>query len=63
MAEIKTNENASEALDQDQTDGISSIISSGVTWRNPSGPSPIHRPQLNHNDSYSCVSSESLIKD
>ena len=34
MAEIKTNENTSGALDQDRTDGISCVSSSHATWQN-----------------------------
>ena len=32
-------------------------------WRDLGGPSLIQRPRLKHNDSQSCVSSESLIDD
>ena len=32
MDEIKIDENASGALDQDQTGGVSGVISSRATW-------------------------------
>ena len=51
MAWIKTNENASGVLDQHQTNGVSCISSSRVTWRNLDSLSMNQRPQLNHNDS------------
>ena len=63
MAEIKTKENASEALDQDQTDGDSYVSSSCAMWRNLSGPSSIQWPQLNLNNSHLCISSKPLIED
>ena len=60
MAEIKTDGNTSRALYQDQMDDV---ISSRATGQNLSGPSPIQRTLLNHNDSHSCVLSVTLIKD
>ena len=63
MAEIKTDENASGVLDQDQKDGVSCVSSSRASWQNIGGPSLIQRPRLDCNDSHSCVSSEPLIKD
>ena len=32
MSEIKTDENTTGALDEDQTDGVSGITSSRATW-------------------------------
>ena len=63
MAEIKTNENTSGALDQDRTDSISCVFSSHATWQNLGSLSLIQRPRLNHNDSHLYVSSEPLIED
>ena len=39
--EVKTNENASGALDKDRTNDVSSVSTSRVMWRNLGGPSPI----------------------
>ena len=44
MTEIKTNENASGALDQDKMNGVSYVSSSHATWQNLGGPSLIQRP-------------------
>ena len=44
MAEIKTDKNASRALDQDRTDGVSCVSSLCVTWQNLSGPFVIQWP-------------------
>ena len=44
MAEIKINENASRALDQDQMDDVLRVISLCVTWENLGGPSSIEWP-------------------
>ena len=41
---IKINKNASGALDQDQTDGISCVSSSHATWQNLDNPSAIQWP-------------------
>ena len=38
MAKIKTDENASGALDQDQTDGISCVFSSHAMWQDIGDP-------------------------
>ena len=46
MDEIKTDENTSEALDPDETDGASCVSSSRATWHNLDSPSLIQRPQL-----------------
>ena len=37
MVEIKTDRNVSGALDQDQIDGVSSVISSHAMWPNLGG--------------------------
>ena len=58
--DIKTDENASEASDQDPTDAL---LIMPVTWQNLDSPSEIQRPQLNRNNSHPCVSSEPLIED
>ena len=63
MAKIKTDENASGGLDQDQTDDVSCVSSLHTTWRNLGGPSPIQQPRLNRNDSKLGISSQPLIKD
>ena len=63
MAEIKTDENVSGALDQDRTDGISCVSSSRVTWKNFGGPYLIHWPRLNRNNLHLRILSEPLIKD
>ena len=63
MAKIKTDENESKALDQDQTDGVSCISSSRAMWRNIGSPSLIQWPRLNGNNLHSCVSLEALIED
>ena len=44
MAEIKADENATGALDQDWIDGVSCVSASRATWRNLGSPSPIQRP-------------------
>ena len=62
MAEIKTDENASRALDKDRTDDVSCVSSSRV-WHDLGGSSPIQQPQLNRNDLHLCVSSKLLIED
>ena len=41
MVEIKTDGNASKALDQDQKDGVSCVYSSRATWHDLGNPSPI----------------------
>ena len=61
--EIKIAENTSAMLDQDQTDCISCVSPSRAMCGNRGDPSTIQWPQLNHNDSYPCVSLEPLIKD
>ena len=63
MAEIKTNENASETSDQDPTDDVSSVTAMLVTWKNLDSSSLIQWPRLNCNDSHPHVSSEPLIED
>ena len=63
MTGIKTNKNASEASDQDRADGDSCVFSLRATWHDLGGPSPIQQPQLNHNDSHLCISSQPLIDD
>ena len=63
MTEIKTDENASGALYQDRTDGISCVSSSRATWRNLDGLSLIQRLRLNRKDSHWHVLSEPLIED
>ena len=55
MAKIKTDENASRELDQDQTDDVSSVISSRATWQDLGGPSSIQRLRLNCSNSHYCV--------
>ena len=62
MAEIKTDENTPEALDQDPTDGVSSVTNNAREVKNIDGPSPIQRPRVNCNDSHSYFSSEPLMK-
>ena len=52
MAEIKTDENASRALDQDQMDDISCVSSSRATWQNLGSSSVIQWPQLNPKNSH-----------
>ena len=44
MTEIKTDENASGALDQDQTNVVSCVSSLRTTWHDLGGLSPIQRP-------------------
>ena len=41
MPEIKNRLNASGALDEDQTDGVSCVLSSRAMWQNLCGPSLI----------------------
>ena len=55
MAKIKTNKHAIEVLDQDQMDGVSSVLSSHATWQDLGGPSLIQQLQLNHNNLHFCT--------